>query len=103
LIGVALFSIATLSCSFSALVGAFAGTRRRVLTVRQACLISLVSATLTIVLTWATGVYEAAQLPAGWPGVPWPTRLLPFLFVSWPAAYLLATARRQQSEEGEAA
>ena len=65
--------------------------------------ISLVSATLTIVLTWATGVYEAAQLPAGWPGVPWPTRLLPFLFVSWPAAYLLATARRQQSVEGEAA
>jgi hypothetical protein len=100
LIGV---TLATLPCSISALLGAFAGTRRGVLTVRQAYLVTVASATLTIVLTWATGPYGTAQMPARWPEVPWSTRLLPFLLASWPAVYLLAAACHAQNGNDRAA
>jgi hypothetical protein len=83
-------SIAALVSLFPALVGAFVGVRRRVLTVHHAYLIAAVNTALTILTTWSTGWYDPAHLPARWPGVPWSTRLLPFLLVSWPAAYLLA-------------
>ena len=83
-------SIAALLFLFPALFGAFVGVRRRILTVPHACLIGSVNAGLTILMTWSTGWYDPAHLPAGWPGVPWSTRLLPFLLASWPAAYLLA-------------
>ncbi len=83
-------SIAALVCLFPALFGAFVGVRRRILTVHHAYLIGAVNTALTILTTWSTGWYDPAHLPARWPGVPWSTRLLPFLLVSWPAAYLLA-------------
>jgi hypothetical protein len=84
------FSIAALLFLFPTLFGAFLGVRRRILTVPHACLIGSVNVGLTILMTWSTGWYDPAHLPARWPGVPWSTRLLPFLLASWPAAYLLA-------------
>jgi len=83
---------------FAALVGACEGVRRRFLAVHQARHNAVVNLTLAPLATWASGVYETAQLPARWPGVPWPTTLLQFLLVSWPAVYVLATARARQSE-----
>ena len=83
-------SIAALLFLFPALFGAFVGVRRRILTVPHACLIGSVNAALTILTTWSTGWYDPAHLPLRWPGVPWSTRLLPFLLASSPAAYLLA-------------
>jgi len=83
-------SIAALVSLFPAVFGAFVGVRRRVLTVHHAYLIAAVNTALTILTTWSTGWYDPAHLPARWPGVPWSTRLLPFLLASWPAAYLLA-------------
>jgi len=83
-------SIGALLFLFPGLFGAFVGVRRRILTVHHASLIGAVNTALTILTTWSTGWYDPAHLPARWPGVPWSTRLLPFLLVSWPAAYLLA-------------
>jgi hypothetical protein len=74
---------------FPALFGAFVGVRRRIMTVHHAYLTAAVNTALAILATWSTGWYDPAHLPARWPGVPWSTRLLPFLFASWPAAYLL--------------
>jgi hypothetical protein len=73
-----------------ALVGAFVGVRWRILPVRHTYLIGSVNIALAILTTWMTGWYDPAHLPAKWPGVPWPVRLLPFLLVSSPAAFLLA-------------
>jgi hypothetical protein len=87
-------SMAALLFLFPALFGAFVGLRRRILAVRHAYLIGSVNAALTIFTTWSTGWYDPAHLPARWPGVPWSTRLLPFLLVSWPAAYLLVASLR---------
>ena len=100
------FSIAALLFSFPALFGAFVGIRRRVLPVRLAYLLALVITILTILTTWTSGWYERAyEVWSGgvWPGVSWPMRLLPFLLVNWPAAYLFATAYRQPTEERETA
>jgi hypothetical protein len=85
---------------FPALFGAFVGVRSRTLAVPHTYLIGSVNVALAILTTWATGWYDPAHLPAGWPGVPWPVRLMPFLLVSWPAAYLLVIAYRQHNEEG---
>jgi hypothetical protein len=84
-------SIAALVSLFPALLGAFAGGRRRALTVRHAYLLAAVNIALAILTTWSTGWYDPAHLPARWPGVPWSTRLLPFLLASWPAALLACT------------
>jgi len=97
-------SIAALLFLFPALFGAFVGVRRRVLPMHHAYLLGSVITILTILTTWTSGWYEAAhEVWSGgvWPGVSWPMRLLPFLLVSWPAAYLLATAYRQHTEEGK--
>jgi hypothetical protein len=75
---------------FPALFGAFVGVRRRILTMRQACLVGAMNTALTILTTWSTGWYDPAHLPARFPGVPWSARLLPFLLASLPAACLLA-------------
>lgn len=83
-------SIAALASLFPALFGALVGVRRRVLAVHHAYLTAAVNTALVILATWSTGWYDPAHLPARWPGVPWSTRLLPFLLASWPAAYLLA-------------
>jgi hypothetical protein len=83
-------TIAALLFLFPALFGAFVGMRSQTLAVRHTYLIGSANAALAILATWATGWYDPAHLPARWPGVPWPVRLLPFLLVSWPAAYLLA-------------
>jgi hypothetical protein len=91
-------SIAALLFLFPALFGAFVGVRRRILTVHHAYLIGAVNIALTILTTWSTGWYDPAHLPARWPGVPWSTRLLPFLLVSWPAAYLLVASLRAAAQ-----
>jgi hypothetical protein len=83
-------SIAALLFLFPALLGAFVGARRRTLAVGHVYLSAAVNAAFAILATWATGWYDPAHLPAGWPGVPWAVRLIPFLLVSWPAAYMLA-------------
>ena len=83
-------SIAALLFLFPALFGAFVGVRWRILPMRHRYLIGSVNIALAVLATWATGWYDPAHLPARWPGVPWSTRLLPFLLASWPAAYLLA-------------
>lgn len=88
-------SIAALLFSFPALFGAFVGGRRRVLLMRHAYLLASVVTIFTILTTWTSGWYESAhEVWSGgvWPGVPWPMRLLPFLLVSWPTAYLFATS-----------
>jgi hypothetical protein len=105
LIGTTLpLSIAALLFSFPALFGVFVGVRRRALPMRLAYLLASVITILTILTTWTSGWYERAyEVWSGgvWPGVSWPMRLLPFLLVSWPAAYLFATAYRQPTEERE--
>jgi len=83
-------SIAALLFLFPALFGTFVGVRWRILPMRHRYLIGSVNIALAVLATWATGWYDPAHLPAGWPRVPWPVRLLPFLLVSSPAAYLLA-------------
>ena len=83
-------SLAGLLFAFPALAGALGGVRRRRLTVHRAYLMASVNMALALFTTWSTGWYDPAHLPARWPGVPWSTRLLPFLWVSLPAAYLLA-------------
>lgn len=94
-------SIAAFLFLVPALFGAFLGVRWRILAVRHTYLIGSVNTALAILTTWATGWYDPAHLPARWPGVPWPVRLLPFLLVSWPAAYLVAMACRHRNEEEE--
>ena len=95
-------SIAALLFAFPALAGALGGVRRRRLTVHRAYLMASVNMALALFTTWSTGWYDPAHLPARWPGVPWSTRLLPFLWVSLPAAYLLAcgipAARRPKDD-----
>ena len=74
---------------FPAVYGASVGFRRQRLNVHHAYLIGSVSTALTILMTWSTGWYDPAHLPARWPGIPWSTRVLPFLWAGLPAAYLL--------------
>jgi hypothetical protein len=95
-------SIAALLFSLPALWGAFLGVRRRVLPVRHAYLLGSAITVLTILTTWMGGWYETAhEAWSGgvWLGVSWPMRLLPFLLVSWPAAYLLTNTYRQHTME----
>jgi hypothetical protein len=91
---------ATFLFSLSALWGAFMGVRRRVLPWRAACVLASAITIFTILVTWISGWYETARevwSSGAWHGVPWTTRLLPFMVVSWPVAYLLATAKRQRT------
>ena len=90
-------SIAALLFLFPALFGAFVGLRWRILPVRYTYLLGSVNIALVLVATWATGWYDPAHLPAAWPRVPWPERLLPFLIVSWPAGYLLVCSLSTRS------
>jgi hypothetical protein len=83
-------SVAAFLFALPALCGTYAGVRRWRLTVHHAYLIGAVSIAFTILMTWSTGWYDPAHLPARWPEVPWSTRLLPFLLASSPATYLLA-------------
>jgi hypothetical protein len=97
-------SIAALLFVFPALFGVFAGIRRRVLPLRYTYLLGSVIAILTMLMIWMSGLYETAHevwSEGVWTGASWPMRSLPFLLVSWPAAYLLAAAYRRHTEEGE--
>jgi hypothetical protein len=90
-------SIAALLFLFPALFGAIVGVRRRGLPLRHAYLLGSVIAILTILTIWTSGWYETAyEVWSGGvsSGVSWPMRLLPFLILSWPAAYMLVTAYR---------
>jgi len=98
------FSIAALLFLFPALFGAFTGVRRRALPVRLVYLLGSVIAILTVLTIWTSGWYETAHevwSGGAWHGDSWPVRLLPFLLVSWPVAYMLATAYQQHTEGGE--
>jgi hypothetical protein len=80
--------------------GAFVGARRRFLQVRYVYLLASAVTILTILATWMTGWFETAhEVWSGgvWPATPWPTRLLPFLLISWPAIWLLTRAHRQRN------
>jgi hypothetical protein len=95
-------NIATVLFLLSALCGAFLGVRRRVLPLRSAYLLASAITILTILTTWMSGWYETAHevwSGGAWHGVSWPMRLLPFALVSWPVAYLLATAKRGTTSE----
>jgi hypothetical protein len=84
----------------SALWGAFMGVRRRVLPWRTAYVLASAITIFTILVTWMSGWYETARevwSSGAWQGESWTTRLLPFVVVSWPIGYLLATANRQQT------
>ena len=86
-----LFSLSTLS-------GAFMGVRRRVLPSRAAYGMASAITIFTILVTWMSGWYETAHevwSNGAWHGDSLTTRLLPFVVVSWPITYLLATANRQ--------
>lgn len=88
-----LFLLAVLS-------GAFVGARRRFLQVRYVYLLASAVTILTILATWMTGWFETAhEVWSGgvWPATPWPTRLLSFLLISWPAIWLLTRAHRQRN------
>jgi hypothetical protein len=90
-------NIATLLFSLSGLCGAFLGFRRRVLPLRSAYILASAITILTILTTWMSGWYETAhEVSSGgaWPGVSWPMRLLPFVLVSSPVAYLLIEANQ---------
>ncbi len=94
------FNIVTLLFLLAGLGGAFLGARRRVLPLRTAYVMASAITIFTILVIWMGGWYETAHevwSGGAWPGVSWTTRLLPFLVVSWPAAYLLATANRKQT------
>jgi hypothetical protein len=90
---------ATFLFSLSALSGAFMGVRRRVVPWRAAYLLASAITIFTILVTWMSGWYETAHevwSSGAWHGVSWTTRLLPFVVVSWPITYLLATAIRKR-------
>jgi hypothetical protein len=91
---------ATFLFSLSALWGAFIGRRRRVLPLPAAYALASAITIFTIFVTWMGGWYETAHevgSSGAWRGVSWTMRLLPFVVVSWPITYLLATANRQQT------
>jgi hypothetical protein len=95
---------ATFLFSLSALWGAFMGVRRRVLPWRTAYVLASAITIFTILVTWMSGWYETARelLSGGaWHGVSLPMRLLPFVVVSWPVAYLLASAKRRTTRDKE--
>ena len=95
---------ATFLFSLSALWGAFMGVRRRVLPVRAAHVMASAITIFTILVMWMSGWYETAHevwSSGAWHGVSWTTRLLPFVVVSWPVAYLVATSNRQQTDSAK--
>jgi hypothetical protein len=90
--------------SLSALWGTFVGVRRQVLPGRAAYVMASAITVFTILVTWMSGWYETAHevwSGGAWHGDSWTARLLPFALVSWPVAYLLATADRQQTSKAK--
>lgn len=97
-------SPATFLFSVSAVWGAFLGVRRRALPLRAVYVLASAITIFTILTTWMSGWYETAHEEwsgGAWHGVAWPMRLLPFVLVSWPVAYLLAMANRQHTSVNE--
>ncbi|HUD65388.1 MAG TPA: hypothetical protein VMQ17_12445 [Candidatus Sulfotelmatobacter sp.] len=97
-------NIATLLFLLAGLCGAFLGVRRRVLALRAAYVLASAITILTILTTWMSGWYETAHevwSGGAWQGVSWPMRLLPLVLVSWPVAYVLATAKRRNTSDKE--
>jgi hypothetical protein len=81
----------------AALLGTFMGARRDFLPARGASLLASVIITLAVLATWMSGWYETAHevwSGGAWIATAWPTRLLPFLLVSWPAARLFSPRRK---------
>jgi len=94
-------SIATLLFSLSGLCGALLGFRRRVLPLSSAYVLASAITILTILTTWMSGWYETAHevwSGGAWQGVSWPMRLVPFVLVSWPVAYLLGEATQRHPD-----
>jgi hypothetical protein len=91
-------SPASIPLFLSSLLGALHGASRRALSVSGAYLTCVVVVSLTILTFWTGGWHETArEVWSGglWHGSAWVTRLPPFLFISWPAAWLVATAQRE--------
>jgi hypothetical protein len=94
-------SFATLLFSAAAFWGAWMGVCRRALSPRAAYSLVFGVAILMIAATWMSGWYETAhEVWSGgvWPRMSWPRRVLPFLLVSSPAAYLVFLKDRRQKE-----
>jgi hypothetical protein len=99
-------NIATLLFLLSGLCGASLGMHRRVLPLRAVYVLASVITILTILTTWMSGWYETAHETwsgGAWRGASLLMRLLPFVLVSWPVAYLLATAKRWTTTDKETA
>jgi hypothetical protein len=97
-------NIATLLFLLSGLCGAFLGVRQRVPPLGAAYGLASAITILTILTTWMSGWYEIAHEAwsgGAWHGVSWPMRLLPFVLISWPVAYLLANAKPRTTIEKE--
>ena len=78
--------------------GAACGFSRRSLKRKQAFARAAAVTAVIALLLWTGGWYEAVKemLSNGtWHPVPWTTRIVPMLFMSWPAAYLLVTGGRR--------
>jgi hypothetical protein len=89
-----------------ALWGFSQGLRKRILRPSFAMLLSIATAILTTLVTWTSGwvgtAHETWSKGAWRGGVPfWQARLLPLLVLSWPAAYLLATAYSQNRRQNK--
>ena len=83
----------------SAIWGVRRGLRLRALEVRPTVILAVAVAILSSLVTWTSGWYESAHETwsgGAWRGVPWQTRVLPLALVSWPVAYMLATATCQR-------
>jgi hypothetical protein len=95
-------SIPMLPFLIGAIWGMNSGVRMRVLDLRHALLLAAVIAILTLLVTWTGGWYETVRevwSEGAWQGIPWPRRLLPLATVSWPVAYMLATASWRRRHE----
>jgi hypothetical protein len=77
--------------------GVYVGFRQRTLGARPAIILASAIATMTLLAAWTGGWWQTAR--ETWSGgalhepVLGPVRLLLFALVSWPAGYMLATAR----------
>ena len=76
-------------------IGARSGVRRRVLSVRAACVVAAAILTLTVLTLWSSGWYaHAHEIWSGglWRGGTRPLPAGPLATAGWPALWLLASA-----------
>lgn len=100
-------AVLALNALLPALWGLNQGFRKRILRPSSALLLAFAMAILTLLVTWTSGwvgtAHETWSNGLWRGGVPlWPARLLPLLVLSWPVAYLVATACLQNTCQSKA-